>query len=289
MKPNIKIVGLGTAGVNILNVARPILDSMNLKNVEFFSHEGGLAKLDDVKLGESPYYSREKILSNGGKGDAPTLLLLVGGLGGSFASLEIPALAMFAKKRGYDVGAFVSWPFRFEGNKRSECSTEAKNVIKETADFYAVFNSKDTLKMLDGMKATMQQAFEMQDQRIADALVSFVQMIVSEGTIAVDYADVRTLWRKGPCHLKYAKINGVEGESGADAVARCKNDLEYDLKGATAALIMVSHGREYTLEDYSESVSSLYDMIDGNPDIIVADRVEESSVARVTLKIFFCN
>ena len=294
MKVNVKIVGLGTAGKIIVKKAQKALKKTDCQNVEFYAFEntgyaGGFNGQND--------YSRERVLSTQGYDEyTPVLLLLVGGLGGHFASFEIPALARFAKDRGFDVGILASTPFRFEGNRRKNFSDEAVCAIKRIADFFIPFNNADLLKgLVTETNVSLEQAFAMQDSNVVDALKSLVKLFAQESLIALDYADVRALWCRGGNSFTLAKFESTDGEDVAAFAGRCKAALSRLKFGEDSyVIVQIFHGPNFTIMEYSQFMETIYECFGDaantaatDTNVIIADSKNEDGSDKIMVCVLY--
>lgn len=285
MKPHVKIVGLGTTGEKIV---KRVLER--------------ISKVDDVEcstLDNSEYqnffrndvfYNREEILSSKNyNDDAPVLMLLVGAFGGRFASYEIPALARFAKDRGFDVGVIASTPFKFEGRRRGVLSDEALQSISKISDFNLIFHNGEMMRdSSEIVPKTLEQAFAMQDDKMADAVESLVKMVAEKGLIVLDYADIRAVWKMSCKSFAFVCFVRGENETNAEFFARCKKTFSENAGGEVErALIQVYHGPDFTLADYDECMEAICDCFSSDPTVIISDSQNNGNM--VSVKILYEN
>lgn len=269
MELNVMVVGLGTAGKEIVEIVQQKMEGSGCRNVEYIVFENpsvqGYPGIDR--------YSRKKILSTNGQSEfMQNLLLLVGGFGGRFASFEIPALARFAKDRDFDVGVFASTPFKFEGRFRNENSKEAIESVKDIADFHVLFDGQKILKSVQD-KSTVAEVFDVQSQLIADAVMTVVHSLTQRGLVVIDYLDVLGMWRSKP-RLSFAKVDGLKGNFSV-------------IKNAGRVLAQIYHGPKFALDEFSAIIEKMEDCIAADSFMLVSNMVNSNRSDKISIHILY--
>ena len=139
--PKVKIVGLGGAGCNIVN----LLLKQEIKGIEYF-----IADSDAETLSLSSCTNKIELLSIIDDGDGARLRLMkerfqvaitdadmvviISGLGGYVGSTFTPILTEIAKSVGILTIAVVATPFEFEGKTRMAKCVESLETLKTVID-----------------------------------------------------------------------------------------------------------------------------------------------------------
>ena len=123
--------------------------------------------------------SREEILSalRGAKA-----VIIVAGLGGFDGTGASPVVAKFAKELGALTVAVVTFPYRFEGLRRTARAEAALEKLLARADMVAKISNDKVLQSVDKkMKMTMTHAFKCVDEIICRAVKSLVDIFRGVG------------------------------------------------------------------------------------------------------------
>jgi len=183
----IKVMGIGGAGINVLN-------SLNLTSA---SNIGYLAIDTSKPLGRSRMNRKIQIGVTGTDGN-PTVgqvmaeqskelidalqnvsdIVLFCGTGGGCGSGVSPVVAKLAKQMGIKVYAVVTFPFQHEGPVRFLQATQAVAKLQEYADSVKVIlNESINLKIKDDLTTPLTTAFGLIDKEMQleiDSLIEFV-------------------------------------------------------------------------------------------------------------------
>lgn len=189
---NIKIVSVGSGGMNALN---HMIDSglTGAEFITFSSDKYGLkmSKADKkIQLGNLVYgldsgnnpsrseqaaiETREEILEALRGADA---IIIVAGLGGCDGTGASPIIAQYAKEIGALTVAVVSCPFTFEGPRRTARAEDALKKLSECTDAVIKFRNDKFLQVVD-KKTPMTQVFKWSDEifcRAVRTLISIFQ------------------------------------------------------------------------------------------------------------------
>jgi len=268
MNPKIRIVGLDDAGKKIAAAV--------WKQVS----ESG--KIDaDVDWSWNAESVAAKEIVDDGRCD---LLLLVAGLGRNYGSSAVAKVGAAARDCKIPVGAFVTFPFRFEGKGIVNTAEQALQEMETSLDFYNVFLCDDVMSMplfADTSKSTVAQAFDAAEECVVQRIVRFLEIFNHQGKIVVDFCDALAILKKqGPGKkLSYVEAS-ASGEKWTEEcaqklVAQCRG-LNLDPNGA---FVQVEHDPSLTLIEYSDIMERLYDSgcLGNKTDVIISDIANEST------------
>lgn len=183
----IKIVGVGGAGLNVLD--RIVLDGMAKSNIIAINTDAqslassvaahkvqlgptvtrGLGAGGDPELGsQAAYESTNEIQEALAQAK---MVFVCTGLGGGTGSGAAPAVAQIARESGLPVMIFATLPFAFEGKRRMMQAQQALTELRENADAVICFEN-DCMGDMVAPKAGIHQAFAVADVTISQSVRS---------------------------------------------------------------------------------------------------------------------
>jgi cell division protein FtsZ len=136
-------------------------------------------------------------------------------------------------------------------------------------------------------KTTFADAFAMADQVLYSGVACITDLMVKEGLINLDFADVRAVMREmGKAMMGTGEASGDKRALTA-AEAAIANPLIDDssMKGARGLLISITGGRDLTLFEVDEAATRIREEVDQDANIIVGATFDESldGVIRVSV------
>ena len=126
-------------------------------------------------------------------------------------------------------------------------------------------------------KTTFADAFAMADQVLYSGVACITDLMVKEGLINLDFADVRAVMREmGKAMMGTGEAEG-EKRAMTAAEAAISNPLIDDasMKGAKGLLISISGGRDLTLYEVDEAATRIREEVDQDANIIVGATFDE--------------
>lgn len=275
MDPKIKIIGLGSAGSKVMKRVRERLENNSFEGVECLAFDCG----EDA----AEVFSREDF----------DLVLFVAGLGRTTGSEEILRLGRLAHEKGIDVGAFVSTPFRFEGQQASRKAGETLLAMEGSFHFYNVLDCAGVLRELlseDKGCATVDDAFKVIDQRLSDRVFRFVCLLKNRGLIVTDYEDVRVILgcrKKVSARLHFLDVTvsdkSLVGKRIAESMPR-----DMALGTVQGMLVHIEHGEGLTLQEYDSIVGCVYENLvqDDDTNVIISDILNSSMDRDIRINVW---
>ncbi len=127
-------------------------------------------------------------------------------------------------------------------------------------------------------KTTFADAFAMADQVLYSGVACITDLMVKEGLINLDFADVRAVMREmGKAMMGTGEASGEKRALSA-AEAAISNPLIDDasMKGAKGLLISITGGSDLTLYEVDEAATRIREEVDQDANIIVGATFDES-------------
>jgi cell division protein FtsZ len=127
-------------------------------------------------------------------------------------------------------------------------------------------------------KTTFADAFAMADQVLYSGVACITDLMVKEGLINLDFADVRAVMREmGKAMMGTGEASG-EKRALTAAEAAIANPLIDDasMKGAKGLLISITGGKDLTLYEVDEAATRIREEVDPDANIIVGATFDES-------------
>lgn len=300
----IKIVGVGGAGGNAVNR----MVKMNIKGVEYISINTDALALDnnlaDEKIaigmqttknlgaGAKPEIGRQALMEDKDivekKIEGADMLFISAGLGGGTGTGAAPVVAEISRKLGILTVAVVTMPFQWEGVIRRRNAEKGLAALRKCVDSIIVINNQRILDVVE-KTTSIQDAFLKVDEVLGNAVRSICDIMFIHGTINVDFNDARTIMSNGGSALMGTGTASGEGRAlkAAQEAIHCQLLDNVSLKGASGALINVSHGENFSMMEYGEALSFLYEQIGENndPNIIAGDVVIPELGDRVSITV----
>jgi cell division protein FtsZ len=266
--PNISVVGLGGSGLNATNY----MIKKDVKNVKFIAINTDIQDLNQSKA--SKKISIGEDLTNGaGAGMNPEIgkksavessdeiaealkdtqmVFLTGGMGGGTGTGATPVVAQISKDMGILTVAVVTKPFSFEGKKRSEMAEVGIADLAKHVDAYIVIEN-DKILEASGEDASIEEAFQLSDEVLRQAVEGISELITKPGMINIDYADIKAV-------LEDSKLSliGIGSAIGADRAQKAASAaihsplIDISTKGARSILFSISTNGDLKMSEISD-------------------------------------
>src|SRR4051794_17803979 len=198
------------------------------------------------------------------------MCFVTAGMGGGTGTGAAPIIAQAARGAGILTVAVVTKPFVFEGKRRMQAADEGIDRLRESADTVIVIPNQNLFRVADA-KTTFADAFAMADRVLYSGVGCITDLIVKEGLINLDFADVRSVMRDmGRAMMGTGEATG-EGRAKRAAEAAIANPLldEASMIGAKGVLVSISGGTDMTLFEVDEAATRIREEVDADADIIV--------------------
>jgi len=302
LKPRINVVGVGGAGCNAVNN----MITAGLAGVDFV-----VANTDAQALATSTAEHRLQLgtnLTEGlGAGSRPEIgeaaaeeaiddiraqiagshmVFIAAGMGGGTGTGAAAVIARAAKELGILTVGIVTKPFHFEGARRMRIAEAGIAEVRKHVDTLIVIPNQNLFRVANE-KTTFAEAFVLADQVLYSGVACIVDLIIKEGLINLDFADVRTVMSgMGSAVMGTGEAAGERRASIAaeEAIANPLLD-DVSLKGARGLLLSITGGRDLTLYEVDEAASRVRQEVDPEANIIVGATFDESLGDKVRVSI----
>lgn len=302
MLANIKVVGVGGAGGNVITR----MQKEPIRGVEFIAVNTDAQDLDYC-VAHKKLYIGKNITRGLGAGMNPELgrqaaeesrqdiidaltgadlVFIAAGEGGGTGSSGSIVVAEIARELGALTIAVVTKPFAFEGGQRMRIAQEALVKIKEKVDALIVIPNDRIFNIID-KETSIIKAFEAIDEVLKNAVLGVAELITMPGIINVDFADVKAVMQNAG-----SAIVGIGMATGKDraqaAVHQAVNSplLEAAIDGARGVLFSVSGSRDLKMTEIHDVAKAITDAADPAAKIIFGayhDRKLKQGVLKVTM------
>jgi len=251
---NIKVIGVGGAGNNVVNR----MLSAGVEGVEFL-----VVNTDRQDLNKSKCPNKlpigEKLTGGMGAGSKPEIgkksaeesrAAIAKALEGTGTGAA-PIIADLAHEAGILTVGVVTKPFRFEGANRMRQAEAGIAALSDKVDSLIVIPN-DRLKYVTDQKITFANAFGIADDVLKQAVTSISELVsYSERVIInLDFADVSAVMKNaGRAHMGVGTASGRDKAEQAAMAAVASPLLETSINGATGVLINVTGSQDLSLDD----------------------------------------
>jgi cell division protein FtsZ len=214
------------------------------------------------------------------------MVFITAGLGGGTGTGAAPVIAETARELGILTIGVVTKPFHFEGQRRMRLAEAGIAELQKVVDTLLIIPNQNLFRVTT-KDTTIADAFAMADRVLYAGVACIANLIVKEGLINLDFADVRTVMReKGKAMMGMGEASG-ENRVLTAAEAAISNPLIEDpsIKRASGLLISITGGKDMTLFEVDEAASRIREEADQDANIIVGAIFDESleGIVRVSV------
>jgi len=213
-------------------------------------------------------------------------VFVTAGMGGGTGTGAAPIVAQAAKELGILTVGVVTKPFHFEGVRRMRVAEAGISELQKAVDTLLIIPNQNLFRVANE-KTTFADAFAMADQVLYSGVACITDLMVKEGLINLDFADVRAVMREmGKAMMGTGEASGDKRALSA-AEAAISNPLidETSMKGAKGLLISITGGKDLTLYEVDEAATRIREEVDQDANIIVGATFDESldGIVRVSV------
>ena len=293
MKPRITVFGVGGAGGNAVNnmiaaglqgvdfvVANTDAQALTMSKAERIIQMGAQVT-EGLGAGSQPEVGRaaaEEVIDE--IRDHLTgahMVFVTAGMGGGTGTGAAPVIAKVARELGILTVGVVTKPFHFEGQRRMRFAEAGIAELQKVVDTLLIIPNQNLFRVANE-KTTFADAFAMADQVLYSGVACITDLMVKEGLINLDFADVRAVMREmGKAMMGTGEASG-EKRALTAAEAAIANPLIDDasMKGAKGLLISITGGKDLTLYEVDEAATRIREEVDQDANIIVGATFDES-------------
>ncbi len=302
LKPHIMVAGVGGAGGNAVNnmivsgllgvefiVANTDAQALTSSKAERII-QMGLQVTEGLGAGSQPEVGRaaaeEAIEEIRDHLSGAHMVFVTAGMGGGTGTGAAPVIARAARDMGILTVGVVTKPFQFEGARRMRVAEVGISELQKSVDTLIIIPNQNLFRIANE-KTTFADAFAMADQVLYSGVACITDLMVKEGLINLDFADVRAIMREmGKAMMGTGEASG-EKRAILAAEAAIANPLldEVSMKGARGLLISITGGNDLTLYEVDEAAGRIRQEVDEDANIILGATFDESldGIVRVSV------
>jgi cell division protein FtsZ len=293
LRPKITVFGVGGAGGNAVNnmirsglqgcefvVANTDSQALTSSRAER-KIQMGVAVTEGLGAGSQPEVGRaaaeeaiDEIIDHL---TGSHMVFVTAGMGGGTGTGAAPVVARAAREQGILTVGVVTKPFQFEGIRRSKVADIGIKDLQANVDTLIVIPNQNLFRIANE-RTTFADAFAMADQVLYSGVACITDLMVKEGLINLDFADVRSVMREmGKAMMGTGEASG-ERRAIQAAEAAIANPLldETSMKGARGLLISITGGKDLTLFEVDEAATRIREEVDPEANIILGATFDES-------------
>ncbi|HQQ73599.1 MAG TPA: cell division protein FtsZ [Pseudomonadales bacterium] len=214
------------------------------------------------------------------------MVFITAGMGGGTGTGAAPVVAQVAREMGILTVAVVTKPFPFEGKKRMAVAQQGLAELAEHVDSLITIPNEKLLTTMD-KNTSLLTAFRAANDVLLGAVQGIAELIINDGMINVDFADVRTVMSEmGVAMMGTGKASGENrARAAAEAAIRCPLLDNVDLQGAKGILVNITAGFDLTMGEFEEVGNAIHEFASDNATVVVGTVLdpEMSGELRVTV------
>ena len=290
--PKIKVIGIGGGGGNAVN--RMI--ETKIKNVEFIAINTDGPVLKQSKATQKVQIG-EKITRGKGAGAMPSIgqqaaeeskdeisallkdtdmVFITAGMGGGTGTGAAPVIAKLAKDMGILTVGIVTKPFAFEGKRRMNQAEQGIAELTPCVDSLIIVPN-ERLKNVSETPISFLNAFEISDDVLRQGVQSISDLILLNGLINLDFADVTSVMKDaGNALMGIGKASGKDRAKNAALMAISSPLLETSIDGATGVIINITASSDVSLEDIDTASTLIKEKVSEDANIIWGAVIDDS-------------
>ena len=302
LKPRITVFGVGGAGGNAVNnmietgllgvdfvVANTDAQALTLSRAERIV-QMGIAVTEGLGAGSQPEVGRaaaEEVIDEiNDHLNGSHMVFITAGMGGGTGTGAAPVIARTARDQGILTVGVVTKPFHFEGQRRMRLAEAGIEELQKNVDTLIVIPNQNLFRIANE-KTTFADAFSMADEVLYSGVACITDLMVKEGLINLDFADVRSVMRAmGKAMMGTGEASG-DGRALAAAEAAIANPLldDISMKGAQGLLISITGGRDLTLFEVDEAATRIREEVDEDANIILGATFDENMEGMIRVSV----
>ncbi len=303
-RANIKVFGIGGAGLNAVNN----MIRSGLEGVEFFGANtdaqalASSVAINKVQLGDEitrglgagadPEIgfaaARESAESIRKSLEGADMVFITAGMGGGTGTLGSSVVAEIAKELGCLTVGVVTKPFLFEGKRRMRNAERGIEELKSRVDTLITIPNQRLLSIA-GRNTSLLDTFRRADEILFQAVKGISDLIIFEGLVNVDFADVRAVMSEMGMAMMGTGESSGENRAIEAAEKAISSPLLEDISihGARGVLINITASPDVTLQEVNEAAELVHAEAHEEANIIwgmvidptMADRVRVTVIA----------
>ena len=307
LKPRITVFGVGGAGGNAVNnminaglqgvdfvVANTDAQALTMSRAERII-QMGVQATEGLGAGSQPDVgcaaAQEVIDEIRDHLTGAHMVFVTAGMGGGTGTGAAPVVARAARELGILTVGVVTKPFHFEGQRRARVAEGGITELQKSVDTLIIIPNQNLFRVANE-KTTFADAFAMADQVLYSGVACITDLMVKEGLINLDFADVRAVMREmGKAMMGTGEASGEKRALRSAEAAICNPLIDdVSMRGARGLLISITGGKDLTLYEVDEAATRIREEVDADANIIVGATFDESldGIIRVSVVATGC-
>jgi cell division protein FtsZ len=298
----IKVFGIGGAGVNAVNN----MIRSGLEGVEFYAGNTdaqalassaapnklqlgleitkGLGAGADPDVGQAA--AKESIEEIRRALEGADMVFITAGMGGGTGTLGSSVVAEVAKEMGCLTVGVVTKPFLFEGKRRMRNAERGVQELRRSVDTLISIPNQRLLSIA-GRNTSLLDTFRRADDILYQAVKGISDLIIFEGLVNVDFADVRAVMSEmGMAMMGTGESSGENRAIEAASKAISSPLLEdISIHGARGVLINVTASPDVTLQEVNEAAELIHEEAHDDANIIWGMVIDPDAEDRVRVTV----
>lgn len=294
---NIKVVGTGGAGNNIVNWlykkgikgAEIIACNTDQQHLKITEADRKFLMGKDLTRGlgcggfpqKGTEAAQESISEIKDSLKGADLVFVCSGMGGGTGTGSAPVIAQVAKDTGAIVIGTVTMPFKIE-RARVDKAEFGLQQLRKVADTAIVLDNNRLVQIAGNLP--IQQAFAVANELISTMIKGIVETIAVPSLVNLDFADVKTIMTNGDVAVigvGASDTNNKVEEAVRGALSNPLLDVNYE--GATGGIIHISGGPDLTLDEINKVGELVTESMDEDANVIWGARVTEEMKGKLTV------
>lgn len=271
----IKVFGIGGAGLNAVDN----MIKSGLGGVEFYGANtdaqqltkslttnklrlgdeitNGLGAGADPEVGYAA--ARESVESIRKALTGADMVFITAGMGGGTGTLASSVVAEVARELGALTVGVVTKPFLFEGKRRMRNAERGIEQLKTQVDTLITIPNQRLLSIA-GRNTSLLETFKRADDILFQAVKGISDLIICEGLVNVDFADVRAVMSEMGMAMMGTGESSGENRAMEAAEKAISSPLLEDISihGAKGILINVTASPDVTLQEVNEAAELVH-------------------------------
>jgi cell division protein FtsZ len=299
---NIKVFGVGGAGSNAINN----MINGGLVGVEFFAANTDAQALHS-NIAPFKLQLGEMITKGLGAGADPDvgyaaaresidqiktclqdadMVFITAGMGGGTGTLASSVVAQVAREIGCLTVGVVTKPFTFEGKRRMRNAERGIEELSKHVDTLITIPNQRLLSV-SGRNTSLLDTFKKADEILFQAVKGISDLIIYEGLVNVDFADVRAVMSE----MGMAMMGTGEGKGENRALDAAEKAIssplldDISIHGARGVLINITASPDVTLQEVNEAAELIHAEAHEEANIIWGMVIDENSEDRVRVTV----
>ena len=187
------------------------------------------------------------------------MVFVTAGMGGGTGGGGASVVASIAREVGALTVGVVTKPFLFEGKRRMVNAESGIDALKREVDTLITIPNQRLLSIA-GRNTTLLDTFRKADDVLFQAVKGISDLILFEGLVNVDFADVRAVMSE----MGMAMMGSGEGSGENRAMEAAEKAIssplleDVSINGARGILINVTAGPDVTLQEINEAAELIH-------------------------------